>query len=268
MNKKIAVISFILLISAVAAIAGLKAVSRSYASKSELFEDLKNVTELNVGNSMTIVRHNGIWSSQDDDLYPVDNAKVENLLEQLRQAALTPSSCEDEPSGTPDIVLKSSAEIKLFYPDGENPAEQTVVVSDGRCVLLTGNFDIPAQPYQWFVQPLFPFSDDDIEEIYGAEPGYFSFSDLVFYQAAHEGDFTDWDQKKITVITTGGIIFEITLYARGHSYWASVVLKETPMPTVEAAAYIKNNGFLYDGWYFELPQPEGSRLFNDDNYNS
>ena len=268
MNKKIAVISFILLISAVAAIAGLKAVSRSYASKSELFEDLKNVTELNVGNSMTIVRHNGVWSSQDDDLYPVDNAKVENLLEQLRQAALIPSSCEDEPSGTPDIVLKSSAEIKLFYPDGENPDEQTVVVSDGRCVLLTGNFDIPAQPYQWFVQPLFPFSDDDIEEIYGAEPGYFSFSDLVFYQAAHEGDFTDWDQKKITVITTGGIIFEITLYARGHSYWASVVLKETPMPTVEAAAYIKNNGFLYDGWYFELPQPEGSRLFNDDNYNS
>lgn len=268
MNRKLYVISAVLVVFGAIAVIGMKTAPRFYGSELSLPEELASVTEIDVDNSMAIVRRNGVWSSRDDDFYPVDNEKVDTLLEWLRQASLTPSPCEEIPSGAAGVTLKTPSEIRLFYPDGENAAERLTVVFGGQCAVLSGRFDIPAQPYRWFMQPLFPFSDDDIEEIYGAEPGDFSFSGLVFYQVAHDGDFADWDKRKITVVTTGGIVLEMTLYARGHSYWASFAVKPTVMPTVEAAAYLKNNGFLYDGWYFELPQPEGSRLFDSDGYDA
>ena len=89
-----------------------------------------------------------------------------------------------------------------------------------------------------------------------------AFSELFFYQAVHNNDFEDWDNKKIKIIMNNGIIAELTIYAQGHSYWMSVNLTTTALPSIEADEFVKNNGFLYEGWYFEIPQPEGSRLFN------
>lgn len=264
MNKKIFIIAFVLIILGSVAAVGLKKAPQFYKSEAKLPEEFAAVREFVVNDSMAIIRRNGIWCSRDDDCYPVDNNRVEKLLSHLQEAALNSLSCKEAPLGSADIIFKASSDMALFYPHDEEAVRQVDIVQGKSCFSLAGNFDIPDQPYQWFMQPLFKFSDNDIEEIYGTDPAEFSFSNLIFYQATRNNDFDDWDKRTIKIITSGGIIIEMTVFARGHSYWASVILKETPMPTAEAAAYIKNNGFLFDGWYFELPQPEGNRLFNND----
>ena len=89
----------------------------------------------------------------------------------------------------------------------------------------------------------------------------FSFDDLIFYQVTQKNDFEDWASKNIRIEMRNGIIIRLTVLTRNHSYWVNVALDTSVMPTVEAYEFVKNNGFLYDGWYFELPQPVGSRLF-------
>lgn len=262
MNKKMVVVLAAL---GGAAVIGLKTAPQFYRAELELPQEIDSAKEFIVGNSMTIVHHKGIWSSHDDDFYPVDNDKVENLLSQFKSAAINSSVCQEMPVGSADIVLKtaSGSDVALFYAHGSEPIQRVEAVQNGRCFELEGTFNIPEQPYQWFRQPLFPFSDSDTEEIYGIDPSRFSFSELVFYQASRSNDFEEWDKRKIKVTTSGGVVIDMTVYAYGHSYWLSVSLKTSPMPSIKADNYIKNNGFLFDGWYFELPQPEGNRLFDN-----
>jgi len=135
MNRKLYVISAVLVVFGAIAVIGMKTAPRFYGSELSLPEELASVTEIDVDNSMAIVRRNGVWSSRDDDFYPVDNEKVDTLLEWLRQASLTPSPCEEVPSGAAGVTLKTPAEIRLFYPDGENAAERLTVVFGGQCAL-------------------------------------------------------------------------------------------------------------------------------------
>lgn len=263
MNKKMFIIAFVLIVLGTAAIIGLKIAPHFYKQEIKLPDEIASVQEFIVDNSMSVIRHDGIWSSRDDDFYPVDNDKVENLLAQLKQAVLSASECKEMPSGTADIVFKTIPDTALFSSYDENGGQYVEIMQEKNCMALSEKIDIPDQPYQWFMQPLFPFSDNDIEEIYGMDPSHFSFANLIFYQVTRSNDFEEWDSRKFKIITSGGIIIEMNIFARGHSYWMSVALNTTPMPTKGAAAYIKNNGFLFDGWYFELPQPEGSRLFDN-----
>lgn len=262
MNRKLAITTVFLVLLGGLSIAGLKIAPDFYDFGEKLSEKLETINSFTIDNSMQVVRKNGVWSSQEDDFYPVDNDVVELFFKEMKKASLKAEICEGKPDAEPGMVLHGKKDIDVFYDENNEINTKIVLTDHKKCYVLTGDFRIPAQPYQWFVQPLLPFSNQNIEEIYGADPAQFAFSELFFYQAVHNNDFEDWDNKKIKIIMNNGIIAELTIYAQGHSYWMSVNLTTTALPSIEADEFVKNNGFLYEGWYFEIPQPEGSRLFN------
>lgn len=262
MNKKLLYTTFGLVAVGAISVAGLFTVPKFYAGEQKLPEVLMKTTSFTVDNSMNIERKNGVWSSKDDDFYPVDNQVVDILMGALSQATLSAKTCAEEPSGEPKLVMHGKKDILLYHDENDAENAGVSVLYNDKCHWLAGDFSIPSQPYLWFTQPLLPFSNQDIDEIYGADPDNFAFSELFFYQAARSDDFFEWDSRKIKIVLQNGIVADLTIYNQGHSYWMSVNLGLTVMPTVEADEFVKNNGFLYEGWYFEIPQPEGSRLFD------
>lgn len=266
MKQRFIFITIALLIIGTTSIIGIYYANRPSISVPQLSLQIASTNTIIVNNDTTLVRQNGIWYSRDDDFYPVNSDIAEKLLNDLQQALTQSISYKDEISEGGEIIIKTSLphNIKLYFNAVNGQTDEMIAVYNSEKYLLRGNFQIPSQPYQWFIQPLIPLSDNNISEIYGIDPSKFSFSQLFFYQATKQNDFKDWDRHNLKIMTTDGIIVNLTVYMRNHSYWASVDLQTSVMPTLAAAEYVKNNGFLYSGWFFELPQPEGNRLFSSE----
>lgn len=263
MNKKIVVIIIFLLIITVAAIVAFLSVPSFYNQEIKLPQYISKVEKITINNGMTIERKMGSWCSKEDDFYPVNTDVVDALIENLRRAALYAEKYvgEHEEKDEIDLVDEEGNVLKLSFNEINGHTSEIVALNNGQKTLLKGDFAIPAQPYQWFEQPLLKLNNSDIEEISGVEPGDFSFDDLLFYQATKNNDFAEWMTRQINVVLKNGLTIKLIVYTRGHSYWVSLNLGTTVMPTKDADEFVKNNGFLYDGWFFELPQPVGNRLF-------
>ena len=263
MNKKLLVLSVFLSIAAVLSVVLLLQAPKFYSAELSLPPYIENVQKIIINRGMTIVYKNGVWCSYDDYFYPVDNQLVDSLLSDLQKAALYAEEYDGDVDGKDELVMVSSAgnKVKLFFDEDKNYTQKIVTVFRGKKLALKGDFIIPSQPYQWFMQPLLAFRNTDIEKISGVAKDVFSFDDLMFYQVTKTDDFETWEPREITVVLKNGLIVDLIIYAKGHSYWVSVKFDTTVMPTLDVEEYIKNNGSLYDGWFFELPQPVGSRLF-------
>ena len=263
MSRKVIIISVLCLVLAVTAMIAMLFAPSFYNSEISLPTYLSNVDKLVVNNSMTIVRKMGVWCSQDDDCYPVDNDVVDMLMDNLQEASLYAQRCYDQCDGTNEIVLisQNGEKVSLLFDADNGYTKKIMAIYKGKNVLLEGDFFVPSQPYQWFEQPLIKLSNADIEEISGVEPENFNFDELVFYQASKSNDFAEWEAKQINIVLKNGLIADFIVYAKSHSYWISLSLETTVMPTKDAFEYAKNTAQLYDGWFFELPQPLGNKLF-------
>ena len=265
MNKKLIKIMLVLIFVGIASFLAFFYVPKSYKPTLKLPEAILSANELFYNNSLSLSKKDGVWVSTADDDYPVDNDLVEVLLKELQQASLNAKEYNEDVWGNDEIIIKTSTsdEIKFYFDELSGQSQEILVVVNDDKYLLNGQFVIPSQPFEWFLQPLLPFENTDISEIYGVDPLKFSFSDIVFYQATKSNDFIEWDNREIKVITNDGIVMTFTIYAMGHSYWMGVDVATTVMPTIAADEFIKNNAFLYKDWFFELPQPIGSKLFNN-----
>lgn len=263
MNKKLAVAIVLLLILSGVAIYIMRKMPSFYSEEMMLPTLFANIEAFRVNDGLTIVRKDGIWCSQDDDYYPVNNVMVDDFIVALQNAALhvEQNSNVIEGNNKIELLLSGGDKISLFFDGDNGRTDRFMVLSNNKSDMLRGDFVVPVQPYQWFVQPLIKFNDSDIEEISGVEPHDFSFRDLIFYQVTQKNDFEAWASKNIRIEMRNGIIIKFTILTKNHSYWLNMVLDTSVMPTVDAFDFVKNNGFLYDGWFFELPQPVGSRLF-------
>ena len=233
-----------------------------YSPNNPLPEQISRTTKIILDKENSIEKINGIWSSVENDLYPVDNELVENLLTNLRQASVHASKSRLSPSDRLKITLEDTTQqaVELFI----SPQKSNIIaLYNQKYYSFSGEIKIPSQPYQWFAQPLLPIPDNLITSIKGVDKDKFSFAKLTFLQATKENDFGDWPQKEISIKTEDGITIVLTIYTKNHSYWLSARLGTTIMPTIEAKKHLNDNQFLYNGWYFELPQPIGNELFSD-----
>ena len=267
MKRKFVIIIVVLSVIGAFTAAGLFFVPDFYSNSPQLAAKIADATEFTINDSMTISRKDGVWCSRDDDFYPVDNDVVDMVIAEIHRAAEQSRRRRGAVSGKDKIVLRTADndEILLYFDAVDGETDEITAVYGRRAYTLRGEFIMPAQPYQWFNQPLIPLSNDNIEEIYGADPNSFAFSELFYYQVTKQNEFSEWDSHEVKIITNDGIVINLTVYAHGRSYWASVDMQTSVMPTIDAADYVKENGFLYDGWFFELPQPEGNRLFGFEN---
>ena len=264
MNKKLMKIVLVLILVGISFFLAFFYVPKSYKHTLNLPEAILSANELFYNNSLNLRKNDGIWVSTADDNYPVDNDLVEVLLKELYQAAIKAKKYDEDVWGNDEIIIKTeNDEVKLYFDELSGQTQEILAVINDDKYLLNGQFVVPSQPFEWFLQPLLPFENEDISEIYGIDPSKFSFSDIVFYQATKSNDFIEWDNREIKVITNNGIVLTFTIYAMGHSYWMGVDVATTVMPTIAADEFIKNNNFLYKDWFFELPQPIGSKLFGN-----
>ena len=260
MNKKL--LSF-LCVSLISAFVIFALMPDFYTPDNILPQKIMETNRIVVDDEMVMEKVDGIWSSSENEFYPLDNEAVIGMLENFEKASIYAKKVSSINKGNYKLVLENDTnkKIELYFHKQGTKIEGANLLFDDKKFYFPITMEIPAQPYQWFSQPLFPFEDNIITKISGVEKDRFSFSDLTFLQATRQDDFSDWDNKKIDITLDNGIVLNIILYTNNGSYWLSVKMKTTIMPTIAAKEYINDNKELYDGWFFEIPQPVGNKLF-------
>ncbi len=148
--------------------------------------------------------------------------------------------------------------------------------------LIDGKWKYPKDISSWIMQPLLELSPDMIEKIQINEQitsrinqfSDFPVSDSIISNKNFLDTFA-WlpaidakpsfsfnpaeykNQKDIELTSFDGLKIKIKLFYNQQDYWIKISFSTTPLPTTAVNAYIKDNAFLYDGWYFKIPPSEG-----------
>lgn len=88
---------------------------------------------------------------------------------------------------------------------------------------------------------------------------YFPFEKVISAQNFDDTLYPNRTDIKLTEFN--GLIRNIEILTDNNVYWLKQTFSTTPLPTRRTNDYIKNNSFLYDGWYFQISPIEGRRLF-------
>lgn len=159
----------------------------------------------------------------------------------------------------------------------------------GEVYLVTGNYVFPKKLFSWMEQPLLALEENEVtsitlnnqtlsrDEIFlpfhfiGTEMtvnpdgllklfSYLPALDAISSQNFNQEAFSH--QKNIKITTFDGLIVSMELYENKDDIWIKISLSTTTLPTTKTNDYIKNNRFLYDGWYFKINPVIGKTLFN------
>lgn len=153
--------------------------------------------------------------------------------------------------------------------------------------LIDGEYLLPQENYSWLMQPILQYprsltetvvieEDGNLQVANRASEGYPFFNKeqkiinmepilerleyLITTKVASAQNFDESrfnKRRRIDLITFSGLITSIELYYNDEEYWAKISLSTTNLPTSAVNAYIKDNQFLYDGWFFKLTRPNG-----------
>lgn len=164
-----------------------------------------------------------------------------------------------------------------------------LIPETGEVYLITGRYIFPKKLYSWMEQPLLALEGNEVtslsvnnqtikrDEVFvpfhlaGTEmtvnpDGLLKlFSYLPALDAKSSQNFNTEafaNQRAIEITTFDGLIVSLELYENKDDIWLKISLSTTTLPTTKTNDYIKNNRFLYDGWYFKINPVVGKTLFN------
>lgn len=156
--------------------------------------------------------------------------------------------------------------------------------------LISGIWQLPGEAYSWLLQPILEYPADIIEKVAFNRSGrkeeaarqspHMPFLSerrpvlnlngllerFVFFIAEAVKSAQNFDEelypnrRHIELTTFSGLITTIDLYYGNDEYWVKISLSAAPLTTAGVNAYIRNNSFLYDGWYFKIPAVNGRIL--------
>lgn len=155
--------------------------------------------------------------------------------------------------------------------------------------LIDGQFNLPITAKYWLLRPVLAVSANTIESItmgknyvqretpagdFVDEQGVsintaplldvLSGIDIVNAMTAEQFKASGLDllpEKVIDVITFYGLEFIFKIYYNDNNQvWLNINLSTTPLPMSAVNDYIRDNRFLYDGWYFEVSSAQGHVL--------
>ena len=181
------------------------------------------------------------------------------------------------------IIIGTADENELYY-FAKRPDKREIW-------LIDNNFDLPVWASQWLLSPLLSVSEDSIEEVKSekvyakrenAGEKFFDekmkyvnveqvlkvFNNLVAVDVLPKKDF-DVSRLELAknvqfeLMTFYGLKFICTIYYGERSgMWVNIKLSTTPLPITQVNDYIKDNSFLYDGWYFRISPVQEAILRN------
>ena len=216
--------------------------------------------------------------------YDAKNAKIRYLLEpeesRMDSGMLITTYAGEE---LLDKIIVGLADDDNRYYFARRPDKREIW-------LINGNFDLPVFSYDWLLRPVLSVPRNAVESVtigdkyvqrknksgnfydeknlnINIEPLLDVLSGVYIIDALKKEAFeAKWKQREpakvIDVITFYGLEFILRLYYDGGQVWLNVDLSTTPLPISSVKDYIKDNRFLYDGWFFEV-HPEQSRILRD-----
>lgn len=154
--------------------------------------------------------------------------------------------------------------------------------------LIDGDFNLPIEGKDWLLYPIFSVVKDSIEKVQlgddfvtrDIQSAYFINKDgreidldqllrvmsgVRASNSLRENDFVKdkMNEKVIELTTFYGLVITCKVYSNDdNKTWLNIKLSTTALPKSAVNDYIKDNGFLYDGWYFEITPEQGSILRN------
>ncbi len=157
--------------------------------------------------------------------------------------------------------------------------------------IADGNFLLPTEIYSWLMQPLFEFPENIFDAISITQSGktataertdarsyFFNNGNVVFPQSVIERysylitekvlSVQNFDEilfphhKQIVLSTFNGLKLTTDMFYDNQDYWIKITLSPMVLSTAAVNAYIKDNAFRYDGWYFKIPPAAGKTFAN------
>lgn len=155
--------------------------------------------------------------------------------------------------------------------------------------LITGKYSFPQKLFSWIEQPLLEIAENEVAAISinndtfersetitpfkqsGTEKTvrvdgllkWFNYLPALNVASVQNFDTQSYPEQKTLKITSfAGLVVNLNLYGNGKDYWINISLSSTTLPTTKISDYIKNNSFLYDGWYFKINPVVGKSIFN------
>lgn len=235
-----------------------------YSPGDLLFAGAEDVARLTVtvdGRRVKLKKQEGSWFVDD---YYACNRLVEDFLQKLGRAViLSSSNVAVQPENKVHLRGRDSVSFDFETAPAQDPV-QSVIRLEGKEYLISENLLLPSDLSAYYLQPLLPLQNHQIEQVVGFTGDQADLTALHYQAARHalpESDDIAYDYRSFAVVTTDGLKLICGVYKHRDQYWMTVQLKTTIMPTAEAASYAKENSFRYDGWYFLLAGADGSRLY-------
>lgn len=249
---------------------------------------------------LTLVRGDNYWNVAEADFYYANSLRLEKLLAAIAGAACSRCLKENDsnrygfPNGV-EIRTYSGDKLLNAYVFGNydiyNQFRFFQPLNENKICLTDAEFDFPEQFYSWLQQPLMQLQESDVSRIKitsgnGRErliarttelrplqetdngrtvnlqnffdvTGYLSFTNVLSAADFAENPIS---VGKIDITLFSGLIYNLHLFRHNGSFWLQMNLSSTALPTEGIGDYIKDNAFLYDGWYFRLSASKGSVL--------
>ena len=249
--------------------------------------------------TITLLQEDNLWKVAEADYYYADFNIIHNLLNNIKSARISSQLKDKAKENQPQqisISLFNSQGQEIDYTNismTEDELQDTKVYrpNDKDIYVLDKTFTLPDQISSWTNQPFLQVSVKDIQQITLKENKYYRKNQTydfinkdktlinkqelnnllkklqyVSYEqvmSAQNFDDTKYPQKRnIQIIDFNGLIRDIEILTDTQEYWVKQTFSTTPLPTINTNDYIRNNSFLYDGWYFRLSPTMGKLLYS------
>lgn len=182
-------------------------------------------------------------------------------------------------------------QLILGKRDNDNLVQFARIPSLPDIFTITGQFTLPEELSSWTQQPLLALETKDLQALKIGDAKV-SRSDttrpFIIFQNQHPVKLINLESLQRQIIylnyekvmsaqnfddtlypkhrhleltTFNGLVYNLDILTDTQEYWLKLTLSTTALPTTETNDYIKNNAFLYDGWFFKLPDNTGRILY-------
>ncbi|MFV0626360.1 MAG: hypothetical protein ACK5N8_03295 [Alphaproteobacteria bacterium] len=222
--------------------------------------------------------------SLEDDLWRIDNAGgyyashfvLNNFLTDIYNSQIFSKVDEVE-----DKMFENP--VKIIFFDKDNKVVEKVLVGNrykndiysfvkkNKVVYVaSGVFEFPKELISWIQQPAFAINQNNVLSIKVLRDGnlertslknlpnmvreYLNFTYFDYVMKEGEFDRNQYPQSRIMEAETkDGLKVGYEFLSNENESWVKISLSTNKLPTAKVAEYVKENSFLYEGWFFKVP---------------
>ena len=249
--------------------------------------------------TITLTPENSFWQIKEADNYYAAFDIMRNLRQNINEARFTAYEqhfplTEDSSATSLQIIGENGKELNhiiLIRPNSEGNGWLAKIPAVEGVFTISGKYAFPDKLSDWTQQPLLSLEKRDIQSISvgnkkafrnePVQPFVISQKDrpskviglenierhiiyLPYIQVMSAQNFDDTrypDCRNLSLALFSGLVYNLRICTDNQDYWAKLTLSTTTLPTSETNDYIRYNAFLYDGWFFKLPESTGRLLY-------